>query len=416
MTLFKKYTNISLFKRIFTAMILGVGAGLIFKENILIIRPLGTVFINLLQMAALPLIIVNLIAGIASMNDSRVLGRVGIKIFAYYLLTTCLALIVGIFVAGIMKPGVGFELNSGFKTAIKQIPSFGETIIGLLPRNIFKALSEGRVDQIVIFSLFVAIGILFIPKNQKLFMANLFENFAELFRKLIWIVMEYAPVGVFALMATTVGKYGSQLVGFVAKYVISTYLCVIFMFIVYTILLILFSKLSPKKLFKAAGPVLVTTMSTSSSMATVPVTLAAADELKIPRSISGFTVPLGAQMNKDGNGIMLAISFMAVAQAVGVPLPLPVLLKVLLIGLILTTGAGGVPGGGIVTIAIIVDAFGLPLEMIGIIAGIFGLVDMGLTTANCFGDLVGTSIVGFSEKRKHPEALPLEVVDELAEN
>jgi len=397
MGLWEKYKSTSLFKKIFIALILGALAGAIFGEKILIISPLGKIFVNLLRMAALPLIFVNLIAGISSMSDTKILGRVGGKIFIYYLFTTIFALIVGLVTAAILKPGVGFELQGEFTAAIEKVPTLGDTIVELLPRNVFAAFSSGRVDQIIIFALFIGIAILFLKNDQKTYLSNLFENLASVFRKLIWIVMGYAPIGVFALIASTVGRYGSQLVGFVTKYVAATYISVIVMFIVYTILVMVFAKMSPRKFYKAAGPVIVTTLSTSSSMATIPITLIAADNLDVPKSVSSFTIPLGAQMNKDGNGIMLAISFLAVSQAVGVPIPFGVLLKVIFLGLILTTGSGGVPGGGIVTIAIIVDAFGLPLELIGVIAGIFGIIDMGLTTANCFGDLVGTTIVGRSE-------------------
>lgn len=400
MTFWERYKKISLFKKIFVGMILGIIAGIVFQSNIMIIAPLGKIFVNLLRMAAMPLIFVNLVAGIASMSDARLLGRVGAKIFVYYFLTTVFALIVGLSVASILKPGIGFVMQGEFTSAIQKVPGIGDTLVGLLPRNIFAAFSSGRVDQIIIFALFLGISILFLPTKQKTYLADFFENFASAFRKLIWIVMEYAPIGVFALMATTVGKYGSMLIGFVTKYIAATYISILAMFVLYTILLIIFGKMSPIRFYKSAVKVIITTLSTSSSMATVPVTLNAADELEIPRSISSFTVPLGSQMNKDGNGIMLAISFLAISQAVGAPIPLGILIKVIFLGLILTTGSGGVPGGGIVTIVIIVDAFGLPLEMVGIIAGIFGIIDMGLTTSNCFGDLVGTVIVGNSEKKQ----------------
>ena len=400
MSFWAKYREISLFKKIFVAMILGIIAGIIFKQDILVIKPLGKIFVNILKMAALPLIIVNLIAGISSMDDPKILGRVGGKIMVYYTLTTVLALIVGLGVTALLKPGVGFVLQGEYSTAIAKVPSLGDTIISLLPSNIFAALAEGRFDQIIIFALFVGIAILLLPKNQRTYLSNHFEMLASLFRRLVWIVMGYAPIGVFALMATTVGTYGQMLAGFVVKYVTATYISIFVMFGTYTVLLMIFSKMTPGRFYKSAGPVMVTTLSTSSSLATVPVTLSAADDLGVPRSVSSFTVPLGAQINKDGNGIMLAISFLAVAQAVGAPLSMGILMKALFLGLILTTGSGGVPGGGIVTIAIIVDAFGLPLEMIGIIAGIFGIIDVGLTTSNCVGDLVGTAIVGLSEEQK----------------
>lgn len=349
-------------------------------------------------MSALPLIIVNLIAGIASLNDPKILGRVGIKILLYYAFTTILALAAGIAMALLLKPGAGFSFEGKYDKAIEKIPSLGETIVNLIPSNIFTALSGGRFDQIILFSLFIGIAILFLPKEQKDYLSNHFEVLASLFRKFVWIAMGFAPFGVFALIATTVGRYGTSLVGFVAKYIAATYLSILLVLAVYSILLVFVARISPLLFFRKTAGVIVTAVTTSSSLATVPVSLAAADDLETPRSISGFTIPLGSQINKDGNGIMLALSFVAIAQAVGSPLSLAVLLKVVFLGLILTTGAGGVPGGGIVTIAILVDAFGLPLEIVAIIAGSFALIDIGLTMLNCLGDLVGTVIVSRSEK------------------
>ncbi len=400
MSLWESYKKVSFFKKIFIALLMGLLAGILFREKILFIKPLGQIFLNLLRMVALPLIIVNLIAGISSLNDPKILGRVGFKIFVYYTFTTICALIVGIFTAFLLKPGLGFVFKETYDKAIEKVPSLGETVVNLIPNNIFSALSTGRFDQIILFSLFLGIAILFLPKPQKDYLAGHFEMLAALFRKLVWIAMGFAPIGVFALMATTVGAYGTALAGFVAKYLTATYTSILIMLVIYTILLMLLARVSPLEFYKGAAPVFITTITTSSSLATVPISLAAADDLGVPRSISGFTIPLGSQMNKDGNGIMLALSFVAVAQAVGVPLPLPVLVKAIFLGLILTTGAGGVPGGGIVTIAIIVDSFGLPLEMVAIIAGIFGLIDMGLTMLNCVGDLVGTLIVSRSEEKR----------------
>lgn len=398
MGIWQKYKEISLLYKIFVAMVLGAVAGAVFGPQTAVLSPFGQVFLNLLRMAALPLIIVNLIAGIASLSDPKIFGRIGFKIMVYYTLTTAVAMVVGVITGLLFKPGAGFILKEGAKVNVEKVPSFGETIMNLLPSNIFKALSDGRFDQIIVFSLFVGIAILFLAKDDREFLAGLFDRLSKLFSKLIGIVMIYAPIGVFALMAVTVGKYGSMLAGFLAKYLAATYISVAIMVSLYVVLVYIFTRMSPVKFLREAMPLIITSASTSSSMASIPVNLACADTMKIPRSISSFTIPLGAQVNKDGNGIMLALAFLFAAQAAGVEVTLPILAKMIFIGMILTTGAGGVPGSGIVTVAILVDAFGLPLEVVGIIAGIFGLIDMGLTMINCLGDLAGTRIVAESER------------------
>jgi Na+/H+-dicarboxylate symporter len=401
-SLVSRYKKIPLLTKLLFAMILGVVVGAVFGPPATAVQPLGTIFLNLLRMAALPLIIVNLIAGIASLDDPKMFGRIGVKILVYYTLTTALAIVFGLTAGYLFKPGAGFVLEGKYEGVIEKIPSLGDTILGLLPVNVFAALSSGRFDQIVVFSAFLGVSVLFLGKEDRAALSRGFNLLARLFNKLVSIVMGYAPIGVFALIAGTTGKYGSSLIGTVAKYLGATYAAVAFQLVVYLIVLLLFAKLSPARFLKKASPLIITTISTCSSLASVPVSLSCSDDLGVSRSVSSFTIPLGSQINKDGNGIMLALAFLFAAQAVDVPLSPGVLANMLFIALILTTGAGGVPGGGIVSIAIVLDAFGLPLEVIGLISGIFALMDMGLTTMNCLGDLVGTVVVAHSEKLVTP--------------
>lgn len=400
MGIVQRYKKTPLLTKLLVAMVLGAILGAIFGEKILVVKPFGTVFLNLLKMAALPLIIVNLIAGISSLNDPKIFGRVGVKIMLYYMLTTVAAIILGLITGFLFKPGAGFVFEQAYSTTIEKIPSFGETIIGLLPSNIFAALTSGRFDQIVVFSAFVGIAILFLKPEDKERLTKGFNSLANLFNKMIGIIMIYAPIGIAALMACTVGKYGKMLAGFLAKYLGASYVAIVVQVCFYMLLLFLFTRKNPIPFLKKSSPLIITALGTSSSLACVPVSLNCADDMGIPRSISSFTIPLGSQINKDGNGIMLALTFLFAAQAISAPLSVGLLVKAIFISLILTTGAGGVPGGGIVTIAIIIDAFGLPLEVVGIIAGIFALIDMGFTMLNCLGDLAGTQIVAFSEAKR----------------
>jgi Na+/H+-dicarboxylate symporter len=406
MSLVSRYKKISLLTKLLFAMILGIAAGAAFGPSAAAIQPLGSIFLNLLRMAALPLVVVNLIAGIASLDDPKMFGRIGVKILVYYTLTTALAILYGLAAGYLFKPGVGFVLEGKYEGAIEKIPSLGNTLLGLLPVNVFAALSNGRFDQIVVFGAFLGVAVLFLGREDRVALSRGFNLLARLFNKLVGIVMGYAPIGVFALIAGTTGKYGSSLFGVVAKYLGATYAAAAFQLVVYLAVLLFFAKLSPARFLKKASPLIITTVSTCSSLASVPIGLACSDDLGVSRSVSSFTIPLGSQINKDGNGIMLALAFLFAAQAVNVPLSLGVLANMLFIALILTTGAGGVPGGGIVSIAIVLDAFGLPLEVIGLISGIFALMDMGLTTMNCLGDLVGTVVVAHSENLITPDSAP----------
>lgn len=394
----EKYKKIPLLTKLLVAMLMGIVLGAIFGEKVNVIKPFGTVFLNLLKMAALPLIVVNLISGISSLDDPKIFGRVGLKIMLYYCVTTIAAISLGLLLGTILQPGRGFVLQGSYDQAIETIPSFGDTIIGLIPSNIFDSLSKGKFDQIVVFSAFVGVAMLFVKKEDRLILKAGVDSLANLFNCLVGIIMGYAPIGICVLMACTVGTYGAQLGGFLAKYLGASYICVLVQIAVYGILLAIFGKCNPFWFLKKASPLMVTALGTSSSLACVPVGIECADSMEIPRAVSGFTIPLGSQVNKDGNGMMLAITFLFAAQAIGAPVTMDMMIRAILISLILTTGAGGVPGGGIVTIAIVIDAFGLPLEVVGIISGIFALIDMAYTMMNCLGDLVGTYIVAHMER------------------
>ncbi len=394
----EKYKKIPLLTKLLVAMLMGIVLGAIFGEKVNVIKPFGTVFLNLLKMAALPLIVVNLISGISSLDDPKIFGRVGLKIMLYYCVTTIAAISLGLLLGTILQPGRGFVLQGSYDQAIETIPSFGDTIIGLIPSNIFDSLSKGKFDQIVVFSAFVGVAMLFVKKEDRVILKAGVDSLANLFNCLVGIIMGYAPIGICVLMACTVGTYGAQLGGFLAKYLGASYICVLVQIAVYGILLAIFGKCNPFWFLKKASPLMVTALGTSSSLACVPVGIECADSMEIPRAVSGFTIPLGSQVNKDGNGMMLAITFLFAAQAIGAPVTMDMMIRAILISLILTTGAGGVPGGGIVTIAIVIDAFGLPLEVVGIISGIFALIDMAYTMMNCLGDLVGTYIVAHMER------------------
>ena len=404
--MWKKYKETPLLTKLLVAMVIGILLGIVFGKDINVIKPFGSVFLNLLKMAAIPLVVVNLISGISALDDPKIFGRVGAKIMLYYCLTTVGAISLGLLVGWLFQPGKGFLLEGSYDAAIATIPSLGETLVGLIPSNIFEALTSGSFDKIVVFSAFTGVAVLFLKPEEKAVLTKGFNALAALFNKMIGIIMWYAPIGICALMACTVGTYGSQLFGFLAKYLGASYSAVLIHICVYLIILKILTGYSPLAFLKKASPLIITALGTSSSLACVPVNLGCADDLGCPRSVSSFTVPLGSQINKDGNGIMLAITFLFAAQAINAPLSLGMLVKALLISLILTTGAGGVPGGGIVTIAIVIDAFGLPLEVVGIVSGIFALIDMGFTMMNCLGDLVGTMVVSHSEKKKLEKAAP----------
>lgn len=400
MNLISKYRKTSLLAKLLGAMIIGAVIGAIFGEKILFLEPFGKIFLQLLKMAALPLILFNLIAGISSLSDPKILGRVGGKIMIYYVATTAMALVVSLFVAGIIQPGIGFQLTEPFKGEIAEVPSILTTLVNMIPSNIFSSLAKGSFDQVIVFSTFVGIAVIMMEKSDREYLSGFFGATSRMFCRLVGIVMGYAPIGVGVLIAVTVGKYGKALAGFLVKFMASMYISIAVMIAVYLIFIVVCTRKNPFAVLKKCMPGMLTAFCTTSSMATVPVNMECADDLGISKTISGFTIPLGAQVNKDGQGILIALTFMVASQCVGIDMSLNMMIKMIVMGLILTTGTGGMPGGSIVSLAIIVETFGLPMEVVGVIAGVFTLVDMGSTMMNCLGDLVGTVIVADSEDKR----------------
>jgi len=385
--------------KILLFMVLGVIAGIIFGEQATVVQPLGDLFIRLLMMAVIPLVFFNLLAGLTSLSDVRALGRLGGKIVLYYLLTTTIALTTGLVVMHVLEPGAGMQLTEQVDATFGEAPSVIDVLLDLVPENVFEAFATGNVAQVVVFAIFLGLVTLFLPQSSREPLQKAYDVLAELFRKLVGMIMYFGPIGLGALAAATVGEYGGAIFGPLAVFLGGVRGAQAFMVIVYLALLVSLTRYSPLAFLKQSGPLYATTAATCSSLASLAVSLDVAEQrMKLPRSVYTFTLPLGAQLNKDGTAIMLAGVLLFTAQAAGVEFSLASQISILLIGLILTTGSGGIPGGGLVVALIFVQAFNLPLEIAAIVGGIYRLIDMGSTTVNCMGDLVGTVIVAHSER------------------
>ncbi|MCH6559135.1 dicarboxylate/amino acid:cation symporter [candidate division KSB1 bacterium] len=401
LSLYQRYRKLSLGVKILIYLAVGIILGIVFGEKATVVQPLGDLFIRLLLMAAIPLVFFNLLAGLTSLEDIRALGRVGSRIAIYYVFTTVMALTLGLSMMHLLKPGVGMQLTGEVEDTFGQVPGVTEVLLDLIPENIFKAFSAGQMSQIVVFAVFLGITTLLMPKEKKQSLGKVFDVLAELFRKLVDIILHFSPIGIGALAASTVGQYGSAIFGPLALFIGGVWGAQAVMVIIYLLLLFLFTRQSPLSFFKQTAPLYATTAATCSSLASLVVSLEVAeDRVKLPRSIYSFTLPLGAQMNKDGTSIMLAGVLLFTAQAAGVEFSLASQATIILIGLLLSNGSGGIPGGGLVIALIFVKAFHLPLEIAVIVGGIYRLIDMGGTTINCMGDMVGTIIVAHLEEKK----------------
>lgn len=361
-------------------------------------QPLGDLFVRLLVLVAVPLVFFNLLAGLTALSDLRSFGRLAGKIMSYYVTTDVLALMLGIGAMLVLRPGVGMQLSEVVDpAAVGSVPSLAEVLLGMIPRNVVQAFAEGNVVQVVVIAVLLGVATLILPEEPRGRLSSLYHDGAALMRRLVDLILWTAPIGIGALMAVTVGAYGRALLGPMARFLVGVYLAQAVVFLGYMALLRWGAGRNPRDFLRGTAKVWATTVSTTSSLASLTVSMESAKKIGLPESLFSFTLPLGAQLNKDGTSVMLGAVFMFTAQAAGVSFAPAAFLSILLVGLLLSEGSGGIPGGGFVIALIFVQAFNLPIEVAAIVGGIYRLVDMGNTTINVMGDLVGTALVARSE-------------------
>ena len=389
--------RIGLGTKILIGMVVGAALGLALGERVTIIEPVGDLFIRLLMMAAVPLVFFNLLAGLTTLTDMRAFGRLAGKIVTFYFATTIAAVFLGLASMMLLRPGLGVPLDDAVERDLVAAPSVGDVLIDLVPTNVFAAFAEGNVMQLVVFAALLGIATLFLAEGPRDRLRELFVDFAALFRKLVILILVVAPYGIGALMAVAVGRYGAELFGPMATFVAGVWGAQLVMAASYMVMLRFMSDWRPSAFLKKTGPIWATTVATTSSLASLSVALEVAEEMKLPRTVYSFTLPLGAQINKDGTAVMLAAVLLLTAQAAGVTLSGSEIFSLILMVFLFAAGSGGIPGGGLVVALILVESFGLPLGLAAILGGIYRLVDMGNTTVNIMGDMVGTVIVARSE-------------------
>ena len=390
--------------KILLGVVVGAVLGAVVGERITVVQPVGDLFVRLLVLAAIPLVFFNLLAGLTALSDVRTFGRLAKKIISYYVLTDLVAVALGLAAMALLQPGVGMKLTEEVQDTVGTVPSVVDVFVGIIPTNMFQAFTEGNVLQVVVLSVFLSIATLMLGGNSRDRLVEVYSDLAALFRRFVDLILVVAPIGISALIAVTVGRYGAALLGPMTKFLLGVYFAQFIVFISYMFLLRMFTEQRPSQFLRETGPLWATTVATTSSLASLSVALEMAKKIRLPRSLYTFTLPLGAQLNKDGTSVMLGAVLLFTAQAAGVDFEAASFVTILLIGLLLSEGSGGIPGGGFVMALIYVQAFNLPIEVAAMVGGIYRLVDMGNTTVNVMGDMVGTSLVAYSESRREQQA------------
>lgn len=407
--MFKKiiefYPKLSFASRILLWMFVGAVLGIIFGEKATIVQPIGDIFLQLLILAAIPLVFFNLLAGISSMGSTKQLGGIGIKVILYYLTSTVVAITVGLTVINWLDAGKGMNITGEVPEDLGEMPSITKIIMDMIPTNIFKSFAEGELIQIVIFAVLLGVVTVNLSDAYKGKFQKAFSALALLMRKLVEFILRASPLGFGALMAATFGEYGSQLLGPLAIFIGGIYIAQSIMVIFYMSVLKFIGGISPIWFLRETSSLYATTAATCSSLASLAVSMEIAEEkLKLPEYLYSFTLPLGAQFNKDGTSIMLAGVLIFTAEAAGIEMGIAQMVQVVIIGLILSEGSTGIPGGGLVVAMLFAEAFSLPLEIVAVVGGIYRLIDMGNTTINCMGDMMITVVLARLEEDWSPKS------------
>lgn len=378
---------------------LGVLTGILLGEHARYLKPVGTIFLGLLNMLVVLLIFSSMTVGITSINDIKKLGRVGLKTMILFAATTAIAIVIALVFAKLINPGVGIGLNrEDVKVTVDNTPELINMLLSLVPQNPIGSLASGNILQVIVFSIFLGLGINLVGEKGKP-LAKALESLSEVMFRITAMVMSLAPYGIFAIMAWVSGTFGVAILLPLLKLVVAHYVaCILHMVLVFGGILVFMAKVRPGKFFKGMTDAIAMAASTSSSSATLPATIHCTQEnLGVPKNIASFILPLGCTVNMNGTAIFQALATVFIAQAYGIELGWQSLLIIVVTATLSAVGCAGIPGGGLVTLSIVLTSVGLPLEGIAIVAGIDRIRDIIGTVVNVLGDGIVAVYVAKSE-------------------
>lgn len=406
----KKGKKLKLFHKIFIGLFLGIILGAIFSaigkdhKTIVMITPwlglLGDLFLRLIRMVVVPLVFFSIISGVANLNEITKLRSVGIKTLLFFFGTGFLSIGTGLVMANIFKPGSGLniaELGAGV-VEIKELPTVFESILGIFPQNIFESLAQGEMLHIISFGIFIGAGLLIMGERANP-LIDFIDRSSELMYKVVDIVIEFTPYGVFGLMAVAVTTFGVGIFGPVFKFILVDYGANIFTIAVwYSLILYFIGKVNPIKFYKKAFEPWAIAFSTCSSAAALPVTMkVGTDSIGIPKETASFVLPLGATANMNGTGIYFGVVVMFAAQLYGIDISISQQIMLVLTATMLSIGAAAAPQTGLIISIALLTNLGIPLDAIALIAGVYRIVDQIHTSTNALGDLVVATAVSSTE-------------------
>ena len=401
--------SLALHWQILIGLVAGAAAGWLLGDGVMHFAFIGSLFLNALKMIIVPLIATSIITGIAAVGATGQVGRLGSKTFTYYMSTSFLSILTGLVLVNLLKPGVGAQLGLSERPdkLSDSLQRFGDTpweavqrlLLDLIPSNPVKAMAEGNILQVIFFCLLFGYFITRLPQGPRQQLTDFFNAAFEAMMKLTHFIISFAPLGIFALVAKTVAQTGLDAFAGLGLYALTVILgLLIHAGINLPALLYFFGKTDPRAHLRAMAPALLTAFSTSSSSATLPLTMKSLEERAgVSNRVTSFVTPLGATVNMDGTALYECVAAMFIAQAYGVTLGFAEQFLVVLTALLASIGAAGIPMAGLVMISVILSAVGLPLEGVGLILAVDRILDMCRTTVNVWSDATGAKLIASSE-------------------
>ena len=399
-----KKIKINLALQIFIALVLAIIAGLLlgdhadFAKNY--IKPFGTIFLNLLKFIVCPIVLFSILCGMISMKDIRKVGSIGLKTIVYYMLTTSAAIVIGLAIGSLMKGAFPALSTENLEYVAKEPTPFMDTLVNIFPSNFLAPLVNADMLQIIVIAILVGFGIILICDRVE-GVRNLIEQLNEVFMKVMELILKLSPIGVFCLLTPVIAENGAAIIGSLAMVLLTAYISyAIHAIIIYSTTVSTMGGVSPWKFFKGMLPAMIFAFSSASSVGTLPLNMECCEKLGADKETTAFVLPLGATINMDGTAIYQGVCAIFIASCYGINLTLGQMATIVITATLASIGTAGVPGAGMVMLAMVLTSVGLPVEGIALVAGVDRLFDMGRTVLNITGDASCAIIVSNLEQKK----------------
>lgn len=401
----KEKKKMSLAMQIFIALVLAIAAGLLLQKHAQFaetyIKPFGTIFLNLLKFIVVPIVLFSIMCGIISMRDIKKVGAIGLKTVVYYMCTTAFAITIGLIGGNLFKKMFPVIATTDLSYQVGEKTSLMDTIVNIFPPNFISPMAEANMLQVIVMALLIGFAIILVGEEKNTRIITACNDLNDVFMKCMEMILKLSPIGVFCLLCPVVAANGATIIGSLAMVLLAAYVCyIVHAVVVYSFAVKTIGGISPLTFFKEMLPAIMFAFSSASSVGTLPINMECTEKLGTSREIASFILPLGATINMDGTAIYQGVCAIFIASCYGIHLTLPQMLTIIFTATLASIGTAGVPGAGMVMLAMVLTSVGLPVDGIALVAGVDRIFDMGRTTVNITGDASCCVIVSNLEKKR----------------